>query len=524
MSMRNASESLRRYIRIMVDEPRRAENGEQTITVNEVSSALAFYYEKIRTIIDYQDEHLLRQSAIKRILSRRLIFQESRSDIADALLKELIRSRYFSNNTIPQSDIKRVTDILDVYIGVGEALRSSHKLSERDEDWLWGMAACAIDELLAPLAKEEALVHLMYETLLATVEQSQIDEKMLKQQVYIAAYRTLLRPDITRLRFFALKHTYPDWAMPGVLATDERVLRYEQIQQGVEELIKHPLNRKLAQSFRRYRIPFFALHTIVKKYGEGIFEKEQELEQSVTKLCESLYQMQRKRLISRTIRAFVYIFLTKMILGFAIELPYDILTLGHVNSTPLIVNILFPPVLLLAITLSVRFPGKDNTEMIIQAIKEIIGISEQRIVFIPRRYGEKKRSFALTAVFTALHLALFVVSFGIIIRILQYLKFNVASGIIFILFLCLITFFGVSLRRSVRDYIILHLRPSLIALFFDSFFLPIIQVGRWLSFNISKINIFIFLFDVLIELPFQALVEITEEWFSFLKEKKEDID
>ena len=241
-------------------------------------------------------------------------------------------------------------------------------------------------------------------------------------------------------------------------------------------------------------------------------------------MCESLYQMQKKRLFSRTIRAFAYIFLTKMILGFAIELPYDILTLGHVNSLPLIVNVIFPPALLLAITLSAKFPDKKNTEMITQALKEIAGLSEQRTVFVTQRVQEKKRSPVLTVVFTLLHLALFAVSFGAIIRILQYLQFNVVSGIIFILFICLITFFGVSLRRSVRDFIILKSRPSLTALFFDSFFLPIIQVGRWLSFNISRINIFIFLFDVLIELPFQALVEITEEWFSFLKEKKEDID
>ena len=58
----------------------------------------------------------------------------------------------------------------------------------------------------------------------------------------------------------------------------------------------------------------------------------------------------------------------------------------------------------------------------------------------------------------------------------------------------------------------------------ESLFLPIVSVGRWLSFNISRINIFVFIFDVLIELPLQALLEITEEWFAFLKEKKEEID
>ena len=513
-----------RYLRIMGEKEKDRSPDESTISVSEVSSALAFYYEKIRNIIDYQDEHLLRQSAIKRILNRRLIFQESREDIADALLKELIRSRYFSNNTISSSEIVRVGQILDIYIGVAETLRQQHQLSDRDEEWLLGMASCAIDELLAPLAKEEALVHLMYETLAADIEIAGGDEKLHKQQVYIAAYRALLRPDVTRLRFFILKHTYAEWTRLGDADTLALAEQYSKTHDTIESLMKHPLNRKLSQSFRRYRISFFVLHTLVKKHGPSILEQSALLETEVAKLCESLYQMQKKRLFSRTVRAFVYIFLTKMILGFAIELPYDILTLGHVNSLPLIVNVIFPPALLLAITLSAKFPDKKNTEMITQALKEIAGLSEQRTVFVTQRVQEKKRSPVLTVVFTLLHLALFAVSFGAIIRILQYLQFNVVSGIIFILFICLITFFGVSLRRSVRDFIILKSRPSLTALFFDSFFLPIIQVGRWLSFNISRINIFIFLFDVLIELPFQALVEITEEWFSFLKEKKEDID
>ncbi len=494
------------------------------ISVSEASSALAFYYEKIRNIIDYQDEHLLRQNAIKRILGRRLIFQESRADIADALVKEIVRSRYFSNNTIPVSAVSRITDILDTFVGVAEKLRENHKLSDADEEWLLGMAACAIDELLSPLTKEEALVHLMYEQLIDTVDSDLEDDKLRKQQVYIAVYRVLLRPDALRLRFFVLKQTFPEWTTYHEGKCGELTEQYERTRESIDALIKHPLNRKLTNAFRRFRIPFFILHTIVKKHGNAILENDSQLEAEITRLCESLYQMQKKRLVSRTIRAFVYIFLTKMVLGFAIELPYDILTLGHVNSLPLIVNVVFPPALLLAITLSVKFPGKDNTAMIVTAIREMMDSAAPKTIFTSQRYRDKKRSATLTVIFSILHLALFAISFGAIIWILQRLQFNAVSGVIFVLFVCLITFFGVSLRRSVRDFIIIKSRPSFIALFFDSFFLPIIQVGRWLSFNISRINIFIFIFDVLIELPFQALVEITEEWFSFLKEKKEDID
>ena len=490
--MHEKNEKLQRYIRIMMEKKTVVPADEPMMSVSEASSALAFYYEKIRNIIDYQDEHLLRQNAIKRILSRRLIFQESRSDIADALVKELIRSRYFSNNTIPTSAVVKVAEILDTFVGVAETLRQNHKLSDADEEWLLGMSACAIDELLAPLTKEEALVHLMYEQLVDSVESGVEDDKLRRQQVYIATYRVLLRPDALRLRFFVLKHTFPEWTAYAKNHSDLLTESYERTRASIEALIKHPLNRRLTQAFRRFRIPFFILHTIIKKHGNAVLEQDTQLEAEITRLCESLYQMQKKRLVSRTIRAFVYIFLTKMVLGFAIELPYDILTLGHVNSLPLIVNVVFPPALLLAITLSVKFPKKDNTAMIVTAIKEMIDVNAPMAVFTPQRYREKKRSRTLTVIFTILHLALFAVSFGAIIWVLRKLQFNAVSGVIFVLFVCLITFFGVSLRRSVRDFIIIKSKPSFIALFFDSFFLPIIQVVHWLSFNISRINIFIF--------------------------------
>lgn len=521
------TESFKRYIRVFEERASHAALvDESTISVSDASSALAFYYEKIRTIIDYQDEHLLRQNAIKRILGRRLIFQDSHEAIALALLKELVRSRYFANHTVPLSRVNDVRGILDAIAGVADRLREQHRLAEHDEQWLIDMAACAIDEALSPMDNEESLVRLMVETLSRDIRGAGVsqDEKVRMQQIYITAYRVLLRPDIARLRYFILKHTYPEWTKGSLANSETLSADYEKHRDAIEMMIKDQLNKKLLPVFRRHRIPFILIHTIMRKQGSVPFSDEARLDEEVERLCENMYTQQRKRLFSRTIRAFIYIFLTKMVLGFALELPYDILMLGHINMVPLVINVVVPPLLLLAITMTVRFPGKENTALIVRAIHEIIDPDMPHQSLAQNPYGSGHRSIGLTVFFSILHSALFIVSFGAIIWALHALQFNIVSGIVFLLFACLITFFGVTLRRSVRDFSIQKPRLSIIALFFDSFFLPIIQVGRWLSFNISRINIFIFIFDVLIELPFQALVSITEEWFSFLKEKKEEIE
>jgi hypothetical protein len=49
-------------------------------------------------------------------------------------------------------------------------------------------------------------------------------------------------------------------------------------------------------------------------------------------------------------------------------------------------------------------------------------------------------------------------------------------------------------------------------------------MGRFLSLNFSKINIFVFILDFLIEAPLKIILQGIEEWLAFFKEKKEDLE
>jgi hypothetical protein len=48
-------------------------------------------------------------------------------------------------------------------------------------------------------------------------------------------------------------------------------------------------------------------------------------------------------------------------------------------------------------------------------------------------------------------------------------------------------------------------------------------VGKWLSNNVSKVNIFVFIFDFIIEAPFKVFVNVAEEWTRYVKERKDEI-
>ncbi|MDP2656232.1 MAG: hypothetical protein Q8P11_01565 [bacterium] len=499
---------------------------EGSVTVNDAVSAIAFYYEKIRGIVEYRDEHLVRQHAIRRVLGRRFILTQPTEQMAMGLVKELVRSRYFRNQTIPVTTVHKIKEVLDQYLGVLDQLRMRHILTDKDQDWVLFMAACAIDEVLAPTQELESLVHAMNQMVDPTTNilGATVDEKTRRVQLYISVYRILLKPDVHRLEYFLLKKLAPHWAKPGSMPVDQMAAECYDLRKKIRTHIRHPLQKKFMGTYRRFRIPFVVLVTVLRSNGEAIFADKEALEKEIRRICDGFYNVYKRKLHVRTIRAFVYIFITKITMGLIIELPYDLLHAGFIMWGPLFINVLFPPALLAVITLSAKFPNKDNTDSIVQAVNEIVYEDEPRKIFVPQKIGEKKKKVVLWVIFSLLYLALFFLSFALLAKILHSLHFNGASGVVFFLFFCLITFFGVTLRRSVTELYLLKPKASLWVAFIDPFLLPIVQVGRWLSFNVSRVNVFVFIFDIMIELPLQALIEITEEWWSFMREKKEDLE
>src|SRR3989344_4943175 len=91
-----------------------------TIHVDEVASKVAAFYEQIRTIIDWKEEHLMRRAAIIRKLKRRFLDLElnnfNTGSIAEPLVLELIRGGYFPNDKIEDSKIGLVQNIINKYV------------------------------------------------------------------------------------------------------------------------------------------------------------------------------------------------------------------------------------------------------------------------------------------------------------------------------------------------------------------------------------------------------------------------
>ncbi len=92
-----------------------ADAGEEKIEVSLPARSAATLYEKARSAIDYQEEHLLRRNAILRIIRRYAGSDITIAEITENLIRELIWARYLPNKEVPSRIIGQLIPIFEKY-------------------------------------------------------------------------------------------------------------------------------------------------------------------------------------------------------------------------------------------------------------------------------------------------------------------------------------------------------------------------------------------------------------------------
>lgn len=517
----------RRYNR--VPESHVARPGEERFQVDLLVGNLAFFYEKLRNAVDFKEEHLLRKNAIERFLRRRLVIERRQKHLGRDLIEELIRGRYLPNNTLPVTLAARVDHVVDRYLAVFDELTGQTSWAERFDlrDWMLTIAATEVEQLLAPPVKSDALVEYVYGQVHRKMEIAgdwTQEEKDL--QLYLAIHRSLIRSDEAIVRFHLFTHVVPDWLSRDAHEAKQIVPELKRIKAEVEHHVEHPLKDALLRRMKRYSTYFLILRDIMEKYGDRareIFDDPDKLTLAVSEASRGRYNRVRSRVGRIIVRSIIYLFLTKFILAFIVELPYDLFFLNAINWTPLTINAVFHPVLLFLIGILISVPGRKNTAKILAGIRGLLYPGEENVITNEIRLPVRRFSTLAWNVFRVLYVLLFLASFGLISWGLSWLRFNLVSGFLFLFFLSLVAFFGMKVRGEVEELYVTKRREGLLALLMNLFALPVVQVGHWLSKKIPRFNILTFILDFIIEAPFKTLVKVLEEWFAFIREKREEI-
>lgn len=508
-----------------------ADRSVPTIEVHDTVSQVAWVYEKLRHAIDYQDEHLLRKNTIERILRRRLVTGVTAEQVAEPLVLELIRGRYLPNKTIPTTTVDRLADVIGRYITLWSYVptvpdpRSANRLF----DWYLGVMAAHLNDILTPDSHDEALVRLMFNTVSRDIRfaAEEINDKEKDALLYIAIHRALLKSDVNIIRYRLFLGWHPEWQAP----TPEQVAKIGQklplLRDRVENQLLHPSGDLLLRLMKKYAIIFLIFDDIAQKYGGEAKLKMIDPDTLLEDVKEA-YAHRRKivtnKIARNVIRSIIYVFLTKMLLLLLIEMPVDrLLAAGQaVSYFPLIFSATVPPLIILFFGVTIGPPGKKNEAGVVEKVDALVYRGDESNALVKPRKPIRRSAF-FTALYRLIYALTFIVVFGAIIWGLAQIDFTPLSTFIFILFLTIVSFFGIRVRLYAKELVVVDQRENIFTVLFDFFTVPILQVGRWISLRAPKVNVLIFFLDVIIEAPFKAFLEAMEGFFGFLREKREEI-
>lgn len=502
---------------------------EETIAVSDTVAAAASAYEAVRNTLEYDDEHLMRRNAIRRILRRRIEEEASRPLASDSL-RELIWARYLPNKKVPEAMIGTIAAVFEKYRPLFAAARADKRRSEFLFDWILDVVSTEVEYVLEPPVVDEALASIAYRELKKRMvwANPQVAEEDRDLQLYAAVHRAIVRSNLPTLRFRLFTLYYPAWpkAQPGDAVVQDVAAQLLTVVDAIERQLRHKAADQMYRVARQHSVVFHVFRDAASEEGNEFAEALERgdmdaVDKAVTKMTERRYDRFRKRLFRSVLRAVLFLFVTKMFLALVVEFPYEQVVLKETNLTPLLVNIFVPPLILALVGTSVRIPEKRNTKKILDEVHAILGTGKDFSVVL-KPVGAWARGAGGIA-FRLVYALLSVGTIGALAWGMSQFGFNKLSVTIFVFFLSLVLFMGLKIRAGTKDLVIVETGGGPIGVLADILFLPIVRAGRWLSLRIPKVNVFLFFFDFLVEAPFKAAIRLFESWIAFMREKKEEI-
>ncbi len=526
------------------------------ISVSELISKMAFYYEKIRNSVDYREEFLLRKGAIVRILKRLMLIEggltgHQESDVfklAKNLLEELIRAGYLVNNSLPETKINDFAAILERYVFLRKrainhlvakkefANKKFKHLQDETEarnlvtNWILGMAASEIEESLSQNNDTDAFVEEMFTVLSRSVNlpaDLPFDED-LPIQLYLSIFRTFLGlNDDDVLSYVLLRYYYPEWTKAEETLVARISDNLSDLFLATQSQLKHPLKPQITKIADQYTVYFMILKDVLGDNPEGVYndiiDDPKSFSRKIKAACEKRYNQAKAKLWRNALRSIIYIFLTKSVFVVLLEVPAIKFFGERVNSFSLALNISFPAILLFFAVALTKLPSESNTEKIVKGIDEIMFEEKMRKQAIVLRQPAR-RSLVINTIFTIIYSATFILTFGLVVWFLDKIDFSWVSIIIFLFFLVFAGFFAIRIKRGIKALVVVEPKENIFTFLWSFFYIPVISTGKWLSGKFASINIFVFILDFIIEAPFKVFVAVAEEWTKYIRERRENIN
>lgn len=471
-------------------------------------------YEQLRNAAEYAQEHLLLQRAIKRFFRRNLFVANRRgSDLGIELIVDLTQAGYLQGSQFSKATSSELDKRIENYMAAHGHLRQAHVPRETADNWILALLSTDAENLLNPHNVEQATLFFTYEHFLSSIPKEKFVDDLQSDDydfcLYIAVHQAILKSDIDLIHYniHTLYQQSPQ-DTAGFISLSKRI----------DELSASQLTQRLKRVVSRYGAPFRILKSLAddhKDAGNLLPNKDQFLELYEEQIDHEYQQLDR-RLARGLVKSIVFIIITKLLIGVAIEIPYDVLVHGQVILLPLAVNLLFPPLYMAILVLSLNLPSAANKRSIRNYMEQLLYSNTKTQIQIPKR----RRTSIVTRFVYAL---LFTIPVITTVFILQQIGFNIVQMGIFFIFFSTASFLGFRLSTLVRDLELTTRQAGLLVSLQDFFYLPFVVSGQWLSRKYGQLNIVARFMDVAVELPLKTILRLLQQWMNFLREKHEDL-
>ncbi len=506
------------------EKKRREEDLKPKVNLSTAVGFFAFVYEKVRNFVDYQEERLLLRRAITRILTRRVKTEKEAAVLVRSLVTELLMARYLQSGFLPEEKLLKAEKILEKYFVLYRNL-GQRKLENGEGflDFLLSLAGREIEETFVP-GNEDLLVNFALKKLENRIVWADGGgEEENRTRLLVGLMRALSKDEDRTIYYKLWKLYFPQWQTAKESEVVSVAKRFTEADSAIRHFLNENCGEPLVRILKKQVAPFEILRDLINRgflEVEEIFSSPEKLSKAARQAAADRYRRALSLLRRSAVNSFIYIFITKMVFALALEIPYELYLASRINPLPIVINLFFPPMLMLFMALTVESPKEENTRRIVDEIRAMAfdenGFSQIKIDF------SRKKSAFLAYFFRLLYALAFLFTFGLTLWVLSKLHFSIVSLGIFFFFLSTISFFAFRIRSSFKELVVGEEDSNFVSTIFDFFMLPFIKLGRAISTGLREINIFTFLFDIILEAPFKMILEIVEEWLSFLREKKEE--
>ena len=524
MALSNSYSKLATHL-INVFETREKELNDEKITVNDLVSKVAYFYEKFRTAMDYGTEETIPRRAIERMLKRMLFLEQKPKTLAEDLIRELIWAGYFPNATVPESLIDRVSTSISLYLHLKNSLSKRNTLKKEDiNDFILEVLSCEIFSILVPNKEKEAVVNFTFQILRDSIN-IEDDTKQTKDiQVFLAIRKSFAKDDLPFLKYILFTQIFGRLTQENI---DNVLNSFDKGYKEIKYQLSYPLKERILGNIKKRIPPFLILYDILteeKGQIKALSLKEEAFKERVFEACDKKYRTIKRKVRTAVIRSFIFILFTKAIIALAIEGTFESIFLGQIQWSSIMLNIILPPTIMVAVGLSIRTPNEENSEIIYNDIQKLL--YEENPVITNSLSLKLKANTSRTLkdyIFSILWILSICLTLGIIWLALDKLHFNILSKGIFIFFIAIISFLSYRIYQTADSYKVTR-RQSLFTPLFEFFFVPIIRVGQQLTEGIVQINFILIAIDFIIEAPFKSLIGFFEQWFLFVASKREELE